>query len=94
MLMQLARDQGVAIYGLNYKDLPEDATRWLRELGNPYVANFVDPEGRVGIDYGVYGTPETYVIDGQGVIRHKHVGPVTPEVAATKIIPWVRELQR
>jgi cytochrome c biogenesis protein CcmG/thiol:disulfide interchange protein DsbE len=81
LLMQLAR-QGVIIYGLDYKDSREDAKRWLQRFGDPYVANAFDADGRVGIDWGVYGTPETFVIDQHGIIRHKHIGPLTEESRA------------
>lgn len=84
----------VPIIGLNYKDNPEDARRWLGELGDPYTLSAVDLDGRVAIDYGVYGAPETYVIDKSGVIRFKHVGPVTPDVWSEKFLPLVQELNR
>jgi cytochrome c biogenesis protein CcmG, thiol:disulfide interchange protein DsbE len=84
----------VPIIGLNYKDNPEDARRWLGELGDPYTLSAVDLDGRVAIDYGVYGAPETYVIDKSGVVRFKHVGPVTPDVWAEKFLPLVQELNR
>jgi cytochrome c biogenesis protein CcmG/thiol:disulfide interchange protein DsbE len=90
---QLASQKLVPIIGLNYKDTPQAAKRWLAELGDPYVFTVADADGRVGIDYGVYGVPETFVIDKKGVIRHKHIGPVTPEAMQKKIIPLVRELQ-
>ncbi|MDZ7653842.1 MAG: DsbE family thiol:disulfide interchange protein [Burkholderiaceae bacterium] len=90
---QLAAQKLVPIIGLNYKDTPQAAKRWLAELGDPYVLTVADNDGRVGIDYGVYGVPETFVIDKKGVIRHKHIGPVTPEAMQKKIIPLVRELQ-
>jgi cytochrome c biogenesis protein CcmG/thiol:disulfide interchange protein DsbE len=90
---QLAAQKLVPIVGLNYKDTPQAAKRWLAELGDPYQLIVVDSDGRVGIDYGVYGVPETFVIDKKGVIRHKHIGPVTPEAMQKKIIPLVRELQ-
>jgi cytochrome c biogenesis protein CcmG/thiol:disulfide interchange protein DsbE len=90
---QLAAQKLVPIIGLNYKDTPQAAKRWLAELGDPYVFTVADNDGRVGIDYGVYGVPETFVIDKKGVIRHKHIGPVTPEAMQKKIIPLVRELQ-
>jgi cytochrome c biogenesis protein CcmG/thiol:disulfide interchange protein DsbE len=94
VLMSLAKAGTVPIYGLNYKDKREDALRLLAQFGNPYVASAVDADGRIGIDYGVYGVPETYVIDREGMIRLKHIGPVTPETLAQKIVPLVRELQR
>ncbi|VAW76263.1 Cytochrome c-type biogenesis protein CcmG/DsbE, thiol:disulfide oxidoreductase [hydrothermal vent metagenome] len=92
LLMQLAK-QGVRIYGLNYKDKREDAKRWLQLYGDPYLANAFDAEGRVGINWGVYGTPETFVVDKQGTIRHKHIGPLTPASISTEILPLVRKLQ-
>lgn len=84
----------VPIYGLNYKDRREDALGWLEELGDPYLLSAVDLDGRVGIDFGVFGAPETFVIDKSGVIRMKHVGPMTPDVWSQKILPLVQELNR
>ena len=80
VLMELARQDKVKIYGLNYKDLREDALRWLKQFGDPYVESAQDLEGQVGIDWGVYGVPETFIVDRQGSIRYKHIGPVTPEI--------------
>ncbi len=94
LFMELARARLVPIYGLNYKDKREDGVNWLSQLGNPYVVSAFDADGRVGIDYGVYGVPETYVIDRQGIIRYKHVGPVTMEALQTKILPLVKELEK
>ena len=79
LLVELARKRVAPLYGLNYKDKADTAQAFLRQLGDPYTATVVDADGRVGIDYGVYGVPETFVIDKAGVIRHKHVGPLTPE---------------
>ena len=93
-LIKYAQSGVVPIYGLNYKDRREDAIAWLGELGDPYVASAVDLDGRTGIDYGVYGAPETYVIDKAGTIRLKHVGPITPDVWSQKILPLVQELNR
>ena len=93
LLMQLARMNVVPIYGLNYKDERPDAIKWLDNFGNPYTVSGHDFNGRVGVDYGVYGVPETYVIDKQGVIRYKHTGPVTPQALQEKILPLVRELK-
>ena len=93
VLVELAKSGIVPVYGLNYKDEREDALRWLKQFGDPYVTSIVDREGRTGIDYGVYGVPETYVIDKNGVIRYKQIGPVTVEALETKILPLVRELQ-
>src|SRR3989338_5771054 len=91
--MALSRRNLVPIYGMGYKDKREDGEAWLRKHGNPYNMVVSDAEGRVGIDYGVYGVPETYVIDKQGVIQHKHIGAVTPKILDEKILPLVKELQ-
>ena len=93
VLVDLSKRNVVPIYGLNYKDERKDALAWLGQFGNPYTISIMDADGRVGIDYGVYGVPETYVIDKQGVIRYKQIGPVTPEVLDAKILPLVRKLQ-
>jgi cytochrome c biogenesis protein CcmG, thiol:disulfide interchange protein DsbE len=93
VLVQLARTGQVDIYGLNYKDNREDAKRWLVRLGNPYVANAFDSDGRVGIDWGVYGAPETFIIDREGIIRHKHIGPLTNEILQEEILPLVAQLK-
>ncbi len=92
LFMELAR-KGVPLYGLNYKDKREDALRWLRQLGNPYRISVSDLTGDVGIDYGVYGVPETFLIDKQGIIRYKHVGPVSRQDWETIIEPKFKELQ-
>jgi cytochrome c biogenesis protein CcmG/thiol:disulfide interchange protein DsbE len=92
LLVELAGSRAVPIYGLNYKDQPDAALGWLKQHGNPYVASLQDTKGLVGIDYGVYGVPETFVIDKEGVIRMKHIGPVTPEVLRDQILPLVRKL--
>ncbi|HKO44380.1 MAG TPA: DsbE family thiol:disulfide interchange protein [Pyrinomonadaceae bacterium] len=94
MLLELGRQNAIPIYGLNYKDKPTDAISWLNELGDPYVLSVSDLDGRVGIDYGVYGAPETFLIDREGVIRLKHIGPVTPEVWNKTIAPLVAELSK
>jgi cytochrome c biogenesis protein CcmG, thiol:disulfide interchange protein DsbE len=93
VLVELARTGVVPIYGLNYKDKRDAALAWLGKNGNPYTVSITDPEGKVGIDYGVYGVPETYVIDKNGVIRYKRVGPVTPQVLSEQILPLVKQLQ-
>lgn len=93
-LLDYSKSGVVPIYGLNYKDKTPDALGWLRELGDPYVVNAVDADGRVAIDYGVYGAPETYVIDKNGTIRFKQVGPLMPEIWEEKVLPLVQELNR
>lgn len=82
------------VVGLNYKDKREDGLRWLKRFGDPYLLSAFDADGRVGIDYGVYGVPETYLIDKAGVIRFKQIGPITPEVLEKKILPLVKELEK
>ena len=93
LLMDLARSGVVPVYGLNYKDERSAAISWLRRIGDPYQANAFDADGRVGIDWGVYGTPETFVIDKQGIIRYKHIGPLTREVMQQTILPLVEKLK-
>jgi cytochrome c biogenesis protein CcmG/thiol:disulfide interchange protein DsbE len=93
LLVALSKTDIVPIYGLNYKDDRKDAMAWLKNWGDPYVQVVTDMDGRVGIDYGVYGVPETYLIDKQGIIRYKQIGPLTTDVIKDKIIPMVRELQ-
>jgi len=94
LLVELARQNVVPIYGLDYKDKSADALAWLNNKGNPYVLTVSDTDGRIGIDYGVYGVPETYVIDKQGVIQYKQIGPVTPQNLRDKILPLVAELEK
>ncbi|MEQ9464140.1 MAG: DsbE family thiol:disulfide interchange protein [Haliea sp.] len=90
-LQQLA-DSGVPIYGINYKDEDAAAQRWLRDLGNPYRANIVDREGTLGVDLGVYGAPETYLVDAAGVIRYRHVGVIDERVWRDTLEPLWREV--
>jgi cytochrome c biogenesis protein CcmG/thiol:disulfide interchange protein DsbE len=94
VLMELARSAAVPVYGLAYKDARENALAFLQTFGNPYVLSVQDPDGRVGIDYGVYGVPETYLIDRTGVIRFKQVGPVTPDVVDQDLLPMVARFSR
>ena len=94
LLVQLAKAGVVPIYGLNYKDQRQDGLRWLSQFGNPYLLSAFDGDGRVGINYGVYGVPETYVIDKAGIIRYKQIGPVTVEALEKKILPLVKELEK
>ena len=93
LLVAAARQNLVPIVGLNHKDEAGAATAWLRRLGNPYQAIAVDRDGRVSIDYGVYGVPETFVIDRDGIVRMKHIGPLTPEVWAKDLLPLVNRLK-
>ncbi|UPG92000.1 DsbE family thiol:disulfide interchange protein [Luteibacter aegosomaticola] len=85
---------GLPLVGMNYKDDPKDATAWLAEHGNPFNVIMVDRDGRAGIDFGVYGAPETFLIDGKGVIRYKHVGPITPDVVVKEIQPALAALAK
>ena len=94
LLMRLEQQGIVPIYGLNYKDRPAAALAWLNKHGDPYTAVVVDSQGRTGIDYGVYGVPETFVIDKLGVIRFKQIGPLTQDALDEKIIPLVERLQK
>jgi cytochrome c biogenesis protein CcmG, thiol:disulfide interchange protein DsbE len=93
LLVSLAKTQGVEIIGLNYKDTREAAEAWLTEHGDPYHQNIFDPEGTLGLDLGVYGVPETFVIDREGIIRHKQVGPLTPEIWQEDIAPLLAKLK-
>lgn len=92
VLVEFARSGAVPIVGLNYKDERRDGLRWLAQFGDPYRLSAYDYDGRIGIDYGVYGVPETFLIDKNGVIRYKRIGVVTPEILRDKILPLVREL--
>ena len=92
VLVELAKSGVVPIVGLNYKDERRDGLRWLAQYGDPYRLSAYDYDGRIGIDYGVYGVPETYLIDKNGIIRYKSIGVVTPEILRDKILPLVREL--
>ena len=90
----LAKSGLAPVVGLNYKDRREDALPWLKRNGDPFLFSVADADGRIAMDYGVYGVPETYVIDRRGVIRYKHIGPLTPEVARDKVEPLLKELGR
>ena len=92
LLMQFAARQLLPVYGLNYKDGRVEGQQWLARFGNPYTASMFDQDGRVGIDWGVYGVPETFIIDQQGTIRFKHIGPLTPEVLRSRVEPLIRKL--
>ena len=93
VLVELAKAGTVPLYGLNYKDKRDAALGWLQQHGDPYLKSIADADGAVGIDYGVYGVPETFVIDRAGVIRYKQIGPVTPEALRDTILPLVAKLR-
>ncbi len=93
ILNQFAKQYAVVIIGLNYKDEPEDAKTWLKTLGNPYNVSIMDTDGRIGIDYGVYGVPETFVIDKKGLIRYKHTGPVSADDVQKIFLPLIAKLE-
>lgn len=94
LLVALAEKKVVPIYGLDYKDKRADAEMWLQRGGDPYTLSVSDADGRIGIDYGVYGVPETYVIDKQGIIRYKQIGPVTMQSLQDTILPLVAKLEK
>jgi cytochrome c biogenesis protein CcmG/thiol:disulfide interchange protein DsbE len=94
LLVALSREQSVPIIGLNYKDEREDALAWLKEFGDPYELSIADHDGRVGIDLGVYGVPETFLIDQTGVIRKKQIGPITEKSWREKLLPMIEQLTK
>ncbi len=94
LLVELAKKDTLPIVGLNYKDKQDQALAWLKQFGNPYQVSVMDADGRIGIDYGVYGVPETFLIDKKGIIRFKHIGPITKKTWDEKMLPLVRELQK
>lgn len=94
VLMAIAASKEVNIYGLFYKDEPELGENWLDKHGDPYQANVIDIDGRIGIDFGVYGTPETFIIDKQGIVRHKHTGPLSWDDWQQVLLPIIKGLQQ
>ncbi|MBC5764467.1 DsbE family thiol:disulfide interchange protein [Ramlibacter albus] len=92
LLVELSKANIVPVIGLDYKDQRPDAMKFLAQNGDPYTLSAMDIDGRVGIDYGVYGVPETFIIDKHGVIRHKQIGPITPEALKDTILPLIKEL--
>ena len=94
VLMDIKDSHRVNIYGLNYKDNRGAAIKWLAKYGNPYTKVIFDPKGTIGINLGVYGTPETFVIDQKGIIRYKYIGPISPNEWHDKILPEVKKLMR
>lgn len=94
LFVELKAKGVVPIHGINYKDQPDDAARWLEELGDPYTRTGADLDGRVAIDWGVYGVPETFLVDRDGRIAYKHIGPVTPQIMSEKLMPLIEQLRR
>jgi cytochrome c biogenesis protein CcmG, thiol:disulfide interchange protein DsbE len=94
LLMALAKREGVTLYGIDYKDQPAEATRLLAELGDPYRRIGLDRDGRVGLDFGVYGVPETYVLDRDGHIRKRFVGPLTADQVDRELLPLLKALEK
>ena len=94
VLVELSRRGVMPILGLNYKDKGDEATAWLKRYGDPYELSVVDADGRIGIDYGVYGVPETYLIDAAGVIRYKQIGPLTMAILEQKVLPLAKALRK
>jgi len=93
LLMALSRQGLVPIHGLNYKDKPQDAADWLNALGDPYSRTGADLNGRVGIEWGVYGVPETFVVDAEGIIAYKHIGPITEKDWEDTLLPLIKDLR-
>jgi cytochrome c biogenesis protein CcmG, thiol:disulfide interchange protein DsbE len=94
LLMAMAKSGAVTIHGINYKDAPADAARWLDTLGDPYTRTGADLDGRVGIEWGLYGVPETYVVSADGRVMHKLAGPLTERIRDTTILPLIERLHR
>jgi cytochrome c biogenesis protein CcmG, thiol:disulfide interchange protein DsbE len=94
LVTELAEMKIARVYGLNYKDRPADALRWLNALGDSYYATGADVDGRIGIDWGVYGVPETFIVDRFGNIRHKQVGPMSPDILKKQIVPIIKDLKK
>lgn len=93
-LIEIARKYKIPIYGLNYKDVREDAIRWLNKLGNPYVDIAFDQDGRSSIDWGIYAAPETFIVDKKGIIRHKHIGPIDLDIFTNELLPIINDLDK
>jgi cytochrome c biogenesis protein CcmG, thiol:disulfide interchange protein DsbE len=94
LLMRLSDREHVPLYGIDYKDRPEDAAKLLAQFGDPYRRVGLDPDGRVGLDFGVYGVPETYVLDSAGYIRKRFVGPLTAEEVDNELLPLLKALNK
>ncbi|GAB4213529.1 MAG: DsbE family thiol:disulfide interchange protein [Rhodoferax sp.] len=94
LLVEFSKTKTIPIIGLDYKDKNAEGIKWLSRYGNPYDVSITDPDGRIGIDFGVYGVPESFLIDKAGIIRYKQIGPFTEDAIQTKLIPLIRELNR
>jgi cytochrome c biogenesis protein CcmG/thiol:disulfide interchange protein DsbE len=94
LLVEFAKTKTIPVIGLDYKDQDADGLKWIQRYGNPYDVSITDKDGRIGIDFGVYGVPESFLIDKNGVIRYKQIGPFTEEALRDKLMPLVRELQK
>jgi cytochrome c biogenesis protein CcmG/thiol:disulfide interchange protein DsbE len=92
-LTRLAETKRIRVVGYNWKDEPADALRWLEQFGNPYMVVLSDVDGRTALDWGVYGAPETFLVDGQGIVRWKHVGPLTDELIARELLPLLAQIE-
>ena len=92
-LTRLAESKRIRVVGYNWKDEPADALRWLEQFGNPYMVVLSDVDGRTALDWGVYGAPETFLVDGQGIVRWKHVGPLTDELIARELLPLLAQIE-
>ena len=90
-LVELANEGAIPIFGLNWRDNRPDALQWLQALGDPYIASAFDVDGRVGIDWGAYGAPETFLVDKNGIVIHKHIAPLTREIWERDFLPLIRE---
>lgn len=93
VITELANSGRVKVIGYDYKDTPEDAQRWLEQYGNPYALVIADQDGLAALDWGIYGAPETFLVDAQGVVRWKYIGPITPEVVENQLLPELEKLQ-
>lgn len=93
LLVEFSQKHSTVVVGLNHKDLDEEAKRWLKDLGNPYDYTLYDPEGKAAINWGVYGVPETFVVDAQGIIRHKFTGPLSKQSIKNELLPLLKALQ-
>ncbi len=94
VLLEFSKSKTLMLVGLNYKDQDKEGQKWLARFGNPYDVVLADQDGRIGIDFGIYGVPESFLIDKAGIIRYKHVGPLTPRVLHHQLLPLIHQLQR